>query len=77
MTFQAHNTLEQGRRNGLEYGGDNKNSVTFEPFVLPTSNLQFKKWQVKSQNMVGTSPYVPIYSGGPVYWLETQLRAAR
>ena len=56
----------QARRNGFEHGGDSKYTITFEPFILQTSNLQFWKWQIKSQNMVGTSPHVPIHSGGPV-----------
>ena len=46
--------------------GDSKTLVTFEPYIIQTSNLQFWKWQAKSQNMVGTSPHVPIRSGGPV-----------
>ena len=39
--------------------------VTFNSFIVQTSNLQFWKWQAKFQNMVGTSPHVPIRSGGP------------
>ena len=34
----------QGRRNGFEHGGDTKPPVTFEPFIVQTSNLQFWKW---------------------------------
>ena len=55
----------QARRNGFEHGGDSKYTITFEPFIAQTSNLQFLKWQVKSQNMVGTSIHVRICSGRP------------
>ena len=53
-------------QNGFENGGASETPVTFKPLIAQTSNLQFWKWQAKSQNMVGTSPHVPICSGRPV-----------
>ena len=55
----------QGRRNGFEHGGDSETLVTFEPFVVQTSNLQFWKWQAKSQNMMEPWLHGSICSGGP------------
>ena len=55
--------IDQGRRNGFEHAGDSKTPVTFEQFAGQTSNLQFLKWQAKSQNMVGTSPHMYIPAG--------------
>ena len=64
--MRGANCNDQGRRNGFKNGGDHKSLITFLPFVIQTSNLQFWKWQDNSQNMVGTNSHVPIYSGGPV-----------
>ena len=49
LTFYGTNFQKQannfhGRWNGLEHGGDCKTPVTFEPFIVQTSNLQFRKW---------------------------------
>ena len=63
--FLKSHERSQGRRNGFEHGGDSELHITFEPFVVQTSNLQFWKWQAESQNIVGTRPHVPICSGGP------------
>ena len=37
---EKENTI-QTRRNGFEYGGEGKTPITFQPFVVQTSNLQF------------------------------------
>ena len=55
----------QARRNDFEHGGASKTSVTFEPFVIQTSNLQFWKWQAKSQK----------YGGAMAPWLHMFRRA--
>ena len=51
----------QARRNGFEYGGDNKTPVIFKPFVIQTSQSQFWIWNAKFQNVVEGSiaPNVP------------------
>ena len=36
--------FSQGRQNGLEHGGDSEPPITFQPFMVQTSNLQFWKW---------------------------------
>jgi len=56
---------EQAHRNGFEYGGAGKTPITFYPFDVHTSKLQFWKWQTKSQNMVEPWLHGFICSGGP------------
>ena len=46
----------QARWNGFEHTGDGKTPVTFKPFVVQTSNLQFWKWEAKYRHMV--EPYM-------------------
>ena len=57
--------IHQARRNGFENGGASETPVTFKPLVVQTSNLQFWKWQAKSQNMVEPWLHGSICSGGP------------
>ena len=49
--------------NGFEHGGDSRNAVTIELFVVQTFNLKFWKWQTSSQNKAETSLNASMCSG--------------